>query len=100
MLLLPTVRLLPPRDTTPSPSIDPTVTPGGLWPLISNVPPPPKTSTRDVPPVESPSKKMKELKPSAISVALSAVEVSSKKVAPPQGKKMQPPKLGLLMMVA
>src|SRR5450432_984149 len=95
-LLLPTVRLLAPRKTTPLPSIEPIAMPGALWELMSSLPysyvlyplPSPKTSTRAVPPLESPPNKMMPPPPEGPSLAMStllpAVEVSLKPVEPPQ----------------
>ena len=55
-LLLPTVRFFFPKKISPSPSTEPTVTPRSLWwgklmKLMSRLPLP-KTSIRDIPPLE------------------------------------------------
>src|SRR5205814_3594311 len=87
-LLLPTVRLRAPRNTSPLPWIEPMDTPGGLWPLMSRKPLP-KTFTRAWPPLESLKNRMLP-PPSPISVPLSivnvpfsAVEASLKETEPP-----------------
>src|SRR5882762_7501417 len=109
-LLLPTVRLLAPKKTFPSPSTEPTVTPRIswnllLWRLMSKLPLP-NTSIRDVPPVELSSKRIvppwpPPNPPFAISVAESAVGVPMKKrVMPPNTPLTVPPSLMIVALPA
>src|SRR6266550_3084690 len=96
-LLLPTVRFLAPKKAFPLPSIEPIVTLGAAWALISRLPLP-KSSTRDVPPVEFSLKKICPPAPPfdppfATRMAEPAVELSWKIVEPPAAPLTVPPLL-------
>ena len=96
-LLLPTVRLLAPRKTFPPlPSIDPIVTPGASWALMSRLMGNPGNSTNRicaVPPLEESPKETATASPpeNRAIVALPALEESPKLTkAPPSVASSRP----------